>query len=579
MLPTALARHLCHHALNSSFESQLPEDIQYMEIDKTGTWGDNDNTNKRNFEYFEQNQQGCNDDVDDDNTPLKQSKRTRSQGKNKHKVVSSDDKQPVSPQEWPGLRENPDIWNNTISRFSTDSQLQLIIGLASRRIESQASLEAWLSFPYCAFVFPKRKGHGTHDLLNQWCSLGITTRQRGQSCISKLLKSRLLLLEKPASSASVVSDGDGSNVKVGGALGLPIGERSIIAKGQIVEEDFTHDFARYLLGDWLIVVDGRNGSMPPSSHMNESAYLALVSNLNAEQSDISGILPPGILALRFEDCREMELGDGVFAFAKYLRLLDLSGCSVKKLPSSIRHMKQLRYLKAPRIQDEVWPLGGLHELRYLNLQRSCLLSDLTEPFLMLRIESLCESSFCGQLRSLSHLNLSGCSGLKALPTTFGKLRRLRHLDLSGFSGIGYLTKLPNELRHLDLSGCSGLKVAAKDELSGKLLHLNLSGCSALERLPLFWDINDLQHFDLSGCSMLENIPDSSSYSVLRSLMYLDMLGCLRLQVRENMVLDVRRRGGKVSGPKDAKLMIDPETTVLNKLRGHLSEVDKLRFCS
>lgn len=99
----------------------------------------------------------------------------------------------------------------------------------------------------------------------------------------------------------------------------------------VTMEDFTHDFARYLLGDRLIVVDGRNGAMPPPSHVNKNGYLAVVSNLNAEQSDISSVLPPGILALRFEDCREMELSDGAFAFAKYLRLLDLSGCSVKKL--------------------------------------------------------------------------------------------------------------------------------------------------------------------------------------------------------------------------------------------------------
>ena len=52
-----------------------------------------------------------------------------------------------------------------------------------------------------------------------------------------------------------------------------------------------------------------------------------------------------------------ELSDGASAlFAKYLRLVGLSGYFVKKkLPHSIHSLKQLRYLKAPGIQDQVFP--------------------------------------------------------------------------------------------------------------------------------------------------------------------------------------------------------------------------------
>lgn len=60
----------------------------------------------------------------------------------------------------------------------------------------------------------------------------------------------------------------------------------------------------------------------------------------------------------------MELSDGASAlFAKYLRLVDLSGYFVKKkLPHSIHSLKQLRYLKAQGSRIKCFL--GLHELRY-----------------------------------------------------------------------------------------------------------------------------------------------------------------------------------------------------------------------
>ena len=75
----------------------------------------------------------------------------------------------------------------------------------------------------------------------------------------------------------------------------------------------------------------------------------------------------------------MELSDGASSlFAKYLRLVDLSGYFVKKkLPHSIHSLKQLRYLKAPGIQDQEFPrsITGLPELWYLILQGSCQLNQ------------------------------------------------------------------------------------------------------------------------------------------------------------------------------------------------------------
>jgi Leucine-rich repeat (LRR) protein len=147
-------------------------------------------------------------------------------------------------------------------------------------------------------------------------------------------------------------------------------------------DDMMYDLARYVLGDRLIVVEGRNGgaTVPPDVKRSSNAYLAVISNWDANQRlDLSSILPVGILALRFKDCpAKMELSD--FSSAEHLRVLDLSGCSLKKLPESIGQLKRLRYLNAPGIQERVLPvcLTRLDRLRYLSLRGSPLLSDLTE---------------------------------------------------------------------------------------------------------------------------------------------------------------------------------------------------------
>jgi hypothetical protein len=70
--------------------------------------------------------------------------------------------------------------------------------------------------------------------------------------------------------------------------------------------------------------------------------MIVASHLNHKSSKIR--------ALRFMDCGETELDGAAFSLAKSLRVLDLSECSIHKLPDSVGVLKQLRYLNAPRIQ-------------------------------------------------------------------------------------------------------------------------------------------------------------------------------------------------------------------------------------
>ena len=109
---------------------------------------------------------------------------------------------------------------------------------------------------------------------------------------------------------------------------------------------------------------------------------------------------------------------------------------------------------------------------------------------------------------LTSLNLSGCSGLTALPS-MEMLTQLTSLNLSGCSG---LTALPDmemltQLTSLNLSGCSGLTALPGMEMLTQLTYLNLSGCRNLAHLPEgIRRMRKLRRLDLRGL-FLRELPD------------------------------------------------------------------------
>jgi len=105
-----------------------------------------------------------------------------------------------------------------------------------------------------------------------------------------------------------------------------------------------------------------------------------------------------LIALRFLECYRSKLSGAAFAPARSLRILDLSECFIQRLPDSIGQLKQLRYLNAPKIQNEIVPecITKLSNLIYLNLQGS-------------NITTLPKS--IGELERLIHLDISNCQGI------------------------------------------------------------------------------------------------------------------------------------------------------------------------
>uniref|UniRef100_A0A0A9BT19 AP2/ERF domain-containing protein n=1 Tax=Arundo donax TaxID=35708 RepID=A0A0A9BT19_ARUDO len=132
------------------------------------------------------------------------------------------------------------------------------------------------------------------------------------------------------------------------------------------------------------------------------------------------------------------------------------------------------------------------------------------------------------VKSLLHLDLSGCNWLAQVPASLGTLHNLAALNLSYCSS---LHKLPESLGSLHnllilvLSCCQKLKnLPLTISNLCKLKLMNLSGCSSLEILPdPFVNLGNLENLNLSECKRLKELPQP--FGRLRELKYLNLSGC------------------------------------------------------
>ncbi|KAM3372998.1 hypothetical protein ACQJBY_019765 [Aegilops geniculata] len=231
-------------------------------------------------------------------------------------------------------------------------------------------------------------------------------------------------------------------------------------------------------------------------------------------------------AMRYVGCRYMEFRGDLFSRNKGLRVLELTGSSVLKLPNSIWQLKHLGYLKISEFSGLVTlpeSLGDLINLIHIDLSGCSRLLNLPESF--------------GKLIRLVHANLSGCCELLNLPESVGKLVSLVHIDLSGCSGLATLPESfgdPINLSHVNLSRCHGLAELPEPlQKLGKLVHLDLSFWSCFEGIgERLGRLIHLEHLNVSHpcChlpqhrSHLQGLKDGMCK--LTNLRYLNLSMCL-----------------------------------------------------
>ncbi|CAN6174000.1 unnamed protein product [Urochloa humidicola] len=383
--------------------------------------------------------------------------------------------------------------------------------------------ELRLCFVYCS-IFPKGSVIDKKKLVQQWIALDMIESKHGtlpldvtaEKYIDELKDIYFLqVLERPQTNAEISNNSD----------------------EMLCMNNLAHDLARSVAGeDILVILDAEN----ERCSKNYDYRYAQVSTSSLQSID-SKAWPSKARSLIFKtSSAELQHVSEVLSVNKFLRVLDLSGCSIKEVPAPVFQLKQLRYLDASTLSITDLPpqICGFHKLQTLDLSET----EVTElpafignlkmlNYLNLQgCQKLQELNNLDLLHELHYLNLSCCPEVRRLPASLENLRKLRFLNLSECS---QLPTLPDELLQsfssfssivdLDLSGFEFRKLPDFFGSICSLQFLNLSKCSKLEILPQsFGQLAYLKGLNLSFCSDLK-LPESFEY--LTSLQFLNLSHC------------------------------------------------------
>ncbi|CAM0951009.1 unnamed protein product [Alopecurus aequalis] len=404
--------------------------------------------------------------------------------------------------------------------------------------------ELRLCFVYCS-IFPKGSLIGKKKLIQQWIALDMIESRHGTLPLD--VTAEKYIDELKAIYFLQVVEGRQITAEIANA-----------SEEMLCMHNLAHDLARSVASeDILVILDAENER---NNRYCDYRY-AQVSASSLHSID-SKAWPSKARSLIFKSSgTELEHVSEVLSVNKYLRVLDLSECSVNEIPAPIFQLKQLRYLDASTLSITTLPpqissfnklqtldlsetelmelpsfLSNLKGLNYLNLQGCLKLQELNSLDLLHDLHYLNLSS-CPEVRSfpesienltkLRFLNLSHCSKLPTLPDrllqSFASLCSLVDLNLSGFE----FQMLPGffgnicSLQYLNLSKCSKLEELPQSfSQLAYLKALNLSSCPDLKILGSFEGLTSLQILNLSNCSSLEYLP-----LCLRKLQNLDVSGC------------------------------------------------------
>ncbi|KAM5554806.1 hypothetical protein ABKV19_022962 [Rosa sericea] len=203
-----------------------------------------------------------------------------------------------------------------------------------------------------------------------------------------------------------------------------------------------------------------------------------------------------------------------FTEATNLEKLNLAGCtSLLEVQTSISALKSLVELdlrgcsnlnKFPNIS------GNMKELRKLYLGETAIIEV---------------PSSISDLSRLQTLSLAGCRELKSLPSSY-HMKSLEHLNLSGCSKLTEfpeISEVMEELYQLELDGTAIEELPSSiNNLTG-LGYLSLTDCTTLVSLPdNICNLACLEHLNLTGCSNLSKLPEN--FGNLKSLWELRVQG-------------------------------------------------------
>lgn len=384
-----------------------------------------------------------------------------------------------------------------------------------------------LCFAYCS-IFPKGSVIDKKKLIQQWIALDMIESRHGTLPLD--VTAEKYIDELKAICFLQVFERHQITAEISNA-----------SEEMLCMNNFAHDLARSVAGeDILVILDAENER---NNRYCDYRY-AHVSTSSLQSID-SKAWPSKARSLIFKTSdTELEHVSEVLSVNKYLRVLDLSECSVNEIPATIFQLKQLRYLDASTLSIATLPpqVGSFNKLQTLDLSETELmelpsfLSNLKGlNYLNLQgCQKLQELNSLDLLHELHFLNLSCCPEVRSFPESIENLTKLRFLNLSQCSK---LPTLPNRLLQSFASLCSlvdlnlsGFEFQMLPEFFGNicsLQYLNLSKCSKLEELPQsFGQLAYLKALNLSSCPDLKIL---GSFECLTSLQILNLSNCHSLQ--------------------------------------------------
>ncbi|KAG0543341.1 hypothetical protein BDA96_02G181900 [Sorghum bicolor] len=256
--------------------------------------------------------------------------------------------------------------------------------------------ELRLCFAYCS-IFPKGHVIDKKKLIQQWIALDMIESRHGtlpldvtaEKYIDELKDIYFLqVLERHQTDAEISNTSD----------------------EKLCMNNLAHDLARSVAGeDILVILDAEN----ERCNRNYDYRYAQVSASSLQSID-SKAWPSKARSLIFKTTgAELQHVSEVLSVNKFLRVLDISGCSVKEMPAPVFQLKQLRYLDASTLSIVDLPpqISGFHKLQTLDLSDT----EVTEL-----------PAFIANLKRLNYLNLQAqCVGLKALPKSLSNRKKLQ----------------------------------------------------------------------------------------------------------------------------------------------------------